>query len=544
MKLNKFAYLALASLAFAACEMEDIVPEGGTLLETQVQETNLAAPSRAEATFSGMFTRLGQPSTVLSGRPDDFGFIMMTFSNDLEAADIMIANSGYNWFSTCGELSSRNANYANPYIRYAAAYNAIAAANDIIKSYPADTEDPDAINKMAQARVIRAFSYLNLAPYFQFSYAAGAQDKPCVPIVTETTEDFTNNPRATVAEVYAFILDDLTSAIEKLEGYTRPDKAKVDQQVAYGLRARAYLNMEKWAEAAADAEKAAAGYTPATIEQVSHPFLKDISETNWIWGYDMTESTAAIFPYATSSSWIRSFSANGYAAACQVYSFCNNLLYAKIPATDVRKGWWVDENLESPLLEGLTWTDPATGKSATGNEISTFETADKLPFLPLTSVKFGCNTVGTTLNDEDWPWMRVEEMILIQAEAYAKAGNEAKGREILDNFVKTYRDPEYSSAATGRSFADEVWFQRRVELWGEGFANNDTRRLNKPLVRFHDSKSNVPEAFRFNMTPDDGWWLLRFTDSELNTNFGIVDNTGGTIPVQDQNAELRDGVTD
>lgn len=258
----------------------------------------------------------------------------------------------------------------------------------------------------------------------------------------------------------------------------------------------------------------------------------------------MTETTAATYPYATSSSWVRSFSANGYAAACQVYSVCNNLLYDKIADTDVRKGWWVDANLESPLLEGLTWTDPATGNSATGNEISTFETADKLAYLPLTNVKFGCNTVGTVTNDEDWPFMRVEEMILIQAEAVAKAGDEAKGRQILEDFVKTYRHPEYNSLASGRSFSDEVWFQRRVELWGEGFANNDTRRLNKPLVRFHDSKSNVPEAFRFNMTADDGWWLMRFTTTETNTNLAVVDNTGGAQPVQDQNADLRDGVTD
>lgn len=541
MKLNKYTFLALASLAFAACDMEDVKPEGGTLLATQVQETNILAPSRAEATFSGMFTKLGEPLSVYgnAGRPDDFGFIMMAFSNDLEAADIVTPNSGYNWFSTCGELSSRNADYANPTIRYAAPYNQIAAANDVIKSFPADTEDPDALNKMAQARAIRAFSYLNLAPYFQYSYAAGAKDQPCVPIVSETTEDFTNNPRATVAEVYQFIVDDLTWAIEKLEGYVRPDKSKIDQQVAYGLRARAYLNMEMWAEAAADAEKAAAGYTPATIEEVSTPFLYSLDEHNWIWGYDMTETTAATFTYATSSAWIRSLSGDSYSAAVQVYSSINNLLYNKIPATDVRKGWWVDENLESPLLENITWA------GVSGQAISTLEITDvKMTFLPYTNVKFGMYTVGGTTNEEDWPFMRVEEMILIQAEATAKAGDEAKGREILDNFVKTYRDPAYSSAATGRTFSDEVWFQRRVELWGEGFANNDTRRLNKPLVRFHDNKSNFPEAFRFNMPADDGWWLLRFTNSELNTNLAIVDNTGGAMPVQDQHADLRDGVTD
>ena len=541
MKLNKYTFLALASLAFAACDMEDVKPEGGTLLATQVQETNILAPSRAEATFSGMFTKLGEPLSVYgnAGRPDDFGFIMMAFSNDLEAADIVTPNSGYNWFSTCGELSSRNADYANPYIRYAVPYNQIAAANDVIKSFPADTEDPDALNKMAQARAIRAFSYLNLAPYFQYSYAAGAKDLPCVPIVTENTEDFTNNPRATVAEVYQLIVDDLTYAIEKLEGYVRPDKSKIDQQVAYGLRARAYLNMEMWAEAAADAEKAAAGYTPATLEEVSTPFLYSIDEHNWIWGYDMTETTAATFTYATSSAWIRSLSGDSYSAAVQVYSSINNLLYNKIPSTDVRKGWWVDENLESPLLENITWA------GVSGQAISTLEINNvKMSFLPYTNVKFGMYTVGGTTNEEDWPFMRVEEMILIQAEATAKAGDEAAGRAILDNFVKTYRDPAYSSAASGRSFSDEVWFQRRVELWGEGFANNDTRRLNKPLVRFHDSSSNFPEAFRFNMPADDGWWLLRFTNSELNTNLAIVDNTGGAMPVQDQHANLRDGVTD
>ena len=520
MKHNKFAFMALASLAFAACDMEEVVPQGGTLLATQVQETNLAAPSRAEATFSGMFTKLGQPLSVFgSNRPDDYGFIMMAYSNDLEAADIVTANSGYNWFSVCGELTSRNADYANPYVRYAAVYNQVAAANDIIKSFPADTEDPDAINKIAQARAIRAFSYLNIAPYFQFSYAAGGADLPCVPIVTETTEDFTNNPRATVSDVYAFIIEDLTYAIEKLEGYTRPDKGKVDQKVAYGLRARAYLNMQMWAEAAADAAKAAEGYTPASMEEVSHPTFKDINEANWIWGYDMSETTAAIFPYATATSWIRPFTNYGYAAGTQVYACCNNLLYNKIPASDVRKGWWVDENLESPLLEGLTWTDTETGESASGNAISTFVTADKMAFLPYTAVKFGCNTVGTVLNDEDWPFMRVEEMILIQAEATAKAGDEAAGRAILDNFVKTYRDPEYSSIATGRSFSDEVWFQRRVELWGEGFSLFDVLRLKKPIIR---KGANFSGNVTFEDLPAESpVFIYSIPESEREANKGI-----------------------
>ena len=542
MKTYTYILCGAALLVAGACSWnEDLTPQGGYALTSQVQETNQAVPSRVNATFNGMYTKLGAPESVFgSGRPDDWGFLMIGFSSDIEAADVVLANSGYNWFSVCGLLSSRNADYANPYVRYAAPYNEIAAANEVINSYPSDTQDKEALYRIAQARAIRAFSYLNLAPYFQFGYAAGGSSKPCVPIVTETTENFTDNPRATVAQVYELIISDLTYAIENLVGYVRPDKSRIDQKVAYGLRARAYLNMQEWALAASDAAKAAEGYSPATIQEVSVPFLYDINEHNWIWGYDMQTDVALENPYATSSAWLRSFSGDGYAPACQVYSCCNQLLYDKIPASDVRKGWWVNDSLKSPILESVNWN------GASGNEVATLEIDNvKLPFLPYTNVKFGMFSVGGTNNDEDWPFMRVEEMILIQAEGLVKSGQTDAGRQMLEAFVQTYRDPSYSADAGGRTLEDEIWFQRRVELWGEGFSNSDTRRLNKPLVRFHGgADSNVPAAFRFNMTADDPWWLMRFTSSELNTNLGIVDNTGGTSPVQDQQPGLRDGVTD
>lgn len=546
MKNNKYtSVLAIASMvALGACsDIDDIVPEGGTMLETQLKATTSIIPGRADATFSGMYTKLGDPLSFgrfASDRPDDFGFVMMAFSNDLEAADIVGQNNNYNWFSTCSELTTRNADYANPYIRYRGVYDEVARANDVIKAYGEITAETSAEikYKVAQAYAIRAFCYLNIAPYFQFNYKTSS-DKPCVPLVTETTTDFTNNPRAAVKEIYDQIVSDLDFAIANLDGYTRPDKSKIDKQVAYGLRARANLDMGKYAEAASDAAAAAQGYTPASMAEVSTPSFYNITDHNWLWGYDMTMDVAKAFPYATSSSWIRSFSANGYSAGTGSYFCINNLLYDKIPDSDVRKGWWVDADLNSPLLDGLTWG------SLKGQQIATEEIADeKMIFLPYTNVKFGMYTIGGTTNEEDWPFMRVEEMLLIQAEGLIKSGQTAAGVQVLNDFVRTYRDPQYNAEATGRKIEDEVWFQRRVELWGEGFSNSDTRRLGKPLVRFHGSDSNWPEAFRFNMTADDGWWLLRFCTDELNTNLAIVDNEGGASPVSGQNASLRDGVTD
>ena len=165
--------------------------------------------------------------------------------------------------------------------------------------------------------------------------------------------------------------------------------------------------MGKWLEAAQDAEKAAEGFTPATMDQLKVPSFYQLTEGNWIWGYDMTLEVAKIFPYATPSSWVRSFSGLGYAPATQVYACINNLLYDKIPATDVRKNWWVNEDLYSPILDEIVW--PYEGTDYTGLGLANLEISDvKMAFLPYTNVKFGMNTIGSENNDEDWPLMRVE----------------------------------------------------------------------------------------------------------------------------------------
>ena len=120
MKRIKLLSIILVGLALASCsDITDVVPQSGTMLSTQVQETYAIAPERAAAPFAGMFTDIGR-SAKLYSTPDDWEFLMIMFCNDLEGSDAVIADSGYNWFSVCGELSSRNANYRNPRIRYAA----------------------------------------------------------------------------------------------------------------------------------------------------------------------------------------------------------------------------------------------------------------------------------------------------------------------------------------------------------------------------------------------------------------------------------------
>ena len=544
MKIYKISTMVLGGLMLASCsDIDEQIYSGGAFSKEQSQDIVNAIPTRVEATFNGMFTFMGNPAQnygtrFSSARADDFGFIMMALSQDFEGADMIGADNGYNWFSAACEYSSRTPSYANPYIRYVTPYTLIGMVKDILATIPEDTEDASLINMKAQAKALRAYSYLSLAPYFQGSYET-SKDKPCVPVLSDSV-DVTNNPRATVEQVYNVIVDDLTWAIDHLDE-TRSSKAYVNANVAYGLRARAYLAMGKGAEAAADAEKAMQGYEPASIAEVSVPTFCDMEEHNWIWAIDITDDQANYFGYGTAPSWLSAFCGDGYGAACGTTAMINKLLWDKIPATDVRKGWWIDENLHSPNWADLTWG------TAKGDEIANLVLDDgsKVALPPYTNIKFGMKSgVGSTLNNNDWPLMRVEEMILIQAEGYAISGNEAKAKEILTNFVKTYRDPSYT-IPSGRTLRDEIWFQRRVELWGEGFAVSDARRLNKPIVRFHGpNTTNYADAYQFNIAADDGWLNMRFPQSEKDNNSAIVDNTEGSLPVAGQNPELRDGVTD
>jgi len=497
---------------------------------------------------NSMFTSIGTQFCVFgatTSRDDDAGYPTVCLSQDLNGPDMVSDISAYNWFSTSSQYSDRSYTYANPYMRWAVFYNQIKLANDILLAIPDDKGNSTLKTYKAQARAARAFDYLSLVPYYQFKYK-GNEDKLSVPIVTENmTTDPSNNPRATLRAVYKLIMDDLNSAIVDLEGYTRSNKAQIDQKVAYGLRARANLYMENWSQAAADADKAMVGYTPYSKAQVSQPAFISANDQNWMWAIILTP-TEITDAYPSWPSVLGSFSGDSYSASAGCYKSINSLLFAKIPSTDVRKGWWVDDKLHSNNLANVSWG------GVTGDAISTLTLSDvKLPFIPYTNVKFSqYGGIGNNQNAGDWCMMRVEEMILIKAEATAMAGNLQDGKDILKNFVTTYRDPSYvvSTATDANSFQNDVWLQRRIELWGEGFSMSDIMRLGKNIVRFKSSSTtNFPNNFKFNIAANDGYLLLRIPQKEMDKNAGIplsANNNEGTQPKPDDGGTFKDGVTD
>ena len=545
MKMNNRYFVALlgsAMLLTTSCSDLDTNPSGSTMGDGQLNEVLAQDPSKLKSEVSGMYANMIEYGAITqwygTGQPRhyDFGYASTMMMMDASGQDEPSQVSGYNWYNKPLRFVDRTANSETTYFIWNQCYKNIKVANDVLKSVDLENLSDVAKSYVGQAYAMRAFEYFTLIQIYQFSYK-GHEDAAGVPLVTEKTAEAeaNNNPRAAVKDVYKQIMDDLNTAIDYLTD-SRSAKSEINRQVAYGLRARVNLVMQNWADAAADAQKAAEGYTPLSKDAAAAPGFNDVSASNWIWGNIVDESNNIVqsgilnFP-----SMMCSFTGNGYSPtyACRMI---NSKLWIEIPSTDVRKGWWIDENLNSPIVDPK-YVVHQEDKDEKGNVVKYLavynQTGDEVADItePYTNVKFGAykNQYGNELNACDIPLMRVEEMILIQAEATAMGGNVEEGKRILENFVRTYRDPSYTcNATTAEGVQDAVWFQRRVELWGEGFSFTDLLRLKKPLDR---TGANYEVSVRFKLPAESPIFLYLIPEDEENHNEALVGNNNPVVAV-------------
>lgn len=518
-----FASCLLSAMTFTGCQDLDTYPEGGTVTTDQKEEIAELNPERAEAGINAIFAQFSQymPNYTALGnvsRHNDFGYPSIMLFTDANGYDIISDDNGYNW--TGNDLTYDDRSYSSNecQITWNDLYNIIFAANNAIASLDPETTEPTIQKYLGQALAARAFSYFVLAQLYQFNYV-GHESSPCVPLITNETLDEANEngaARATVQEIYDQINTDLDTAIQLLEsaesaGEQRSDKRYINAAVAYGIRARVNLTMQNWQDAVNDAEQAISlsGAVPASISEVSEPTFWDSSESNWMWGIVIEETDDVVSSGIV--NWISHMGSLNYGYAN--YSGgkqINKILYQSIPDTDVRKGWWLNEEGTSPNLN---------------DEQSEWMVAYGYPIY--TQVKFGCynDVVGQSTNANDVPLMRIEEMYLIKAEAQAMAGSAAAGKSTLESFIQTYRDPAYTcSANSAADIQEEVYRQRRIELWGEGLNRFDIMRLNKDVDRRGAGYPNATSVYYITAGSDILLWRIPENEIQANKALSEEDN--------------------
>ena len=474
MKINKIFYLAFASMLTVSCADLDTEPEGSTVTADQKASVVENNPDRVSASVAGITTMFSVYQNVASTH-DDFGYPSIMLTLDHHGIDLVGMDVGYNWFSWGFDFVDRGYTARSTRVIWTTMYNQIYSSNAVISIIDPETQDSKLQFYLAQALAIRAFDYFTLAQCYQFTYQ-GNTDAPCVPLILNTNaEEAASNgiARNTVGEVYEQILSDLNAAVGLLEKtkMERPDKRYVSLDVAYGLRARVELVMQNWSAAAADAQKAidSSKSKPASREDVSKPTFKDITENDWMWGVLIAETDRVVTSGIV--NWPSHMGSLNYGyASVGAWRRINSSLYDAIPASDIRKGWFLD----------------GTGVSANlSTEQQSYVTnTAKCP--AYTQVKFAPykDEIYTGTNANDIPLMRIEEMYLIKAEAEAMGGNTSAGASTLESFVKTYRDPAYDvPGSSAAEIQEAVWMQRRIEFWGEGMSYFDLMRLRNGIDR-------------------------------------------------------------
>lgn len=427
-------------------------------------------PDGGQAVLNGMYRALYVSDWGPGWEGENSGIMAYVQAADLMGEDHIMLAAGQGWFWYDYRLqvaSDYSDDRGRPYQTWNIFYTLISNANTVIAQENVWTKTAKSQAVLGQAYAMRAFAYSYLIQFYQQSIAEGT-DQAGVPIYTKpTTLETEGAPRGKITDVYTLINTDIDKAVEYLEeaqknGWTREHESNIDYYVANGIKARIALNEGIDYNRALTAAKEAMKKTGLTVLPVAD-FLGWNKKTsaNAMWALEVIATQSEGFP---------GFFSHMDADAPGMYAsrarrIISTGLYNLIPSTDERKiQWW-----RAPM---------SSDKEQTGNSMVSY-----------CQLKFRYANVTTRIGD--YLIMRVEEMILIAAEAEARLDNYTEARRYLQ-LLGDKRDPKYADRLAGlvngktygsntldapTNVLEEVLLQRRIELWGEYPRGFDLKRL-------------------------------------------------------------------
>ena len=236
--------------------------------------------------------------------------------------------------------------------------------------------------------------------------------------------------------------------------------------------------------------------------------FNDISATSWMWGASVQKEDDVVKSGIINwTSWMSGEAAYGYAGAGPV-PMADVRFYNKISDKDFRK---------------LSWKAPKGSALESQNEYCNPSSA--VDMAEYASLKFrpGSGNVSdyNVGSATSFPLMRIEEMYFIEAEAAAHL-NASDGVSLINSFMKGYRYPSYECKVTNQDdVVEEIVFQKRVELWGEGQSFFDIKRLNLPVTRAYEGSMHHAIG-RFNTTTRPAWMNICIVQTEENNNKALL----------------------
>ncbi len=511
MKTIKIFFSALAvAFALTGCSAKwlDTEMTGAALTQDQFD----ALTGTGEGMVRGLYSNL---YAVGGDNHDYFGQKSIDIATDLLSSDMAMTANAYGWFVDCAQRQACTTGAGRNSYFWGYYYGIIMNANAVIKKYAAlETLTAEEKNYYAQALTLRSYCYYSLANWYSPDINDATPDPILggvnagkdnlgyytVPVYTETDTTETGMIKeqglSTAGEIRALVESDLLMAIAYFdeaaeEGYSvRESKLFVDKSIAEAFLAYNYLQSGKYPEAYDAAmtvidNAGSYGYSILPKAEVLTTGFVDVNNSSWMWGLDVTTENYG----GLASFWghmdIHTYS---YASAGATKGM-DDILYAEIDTTDIRKQWFDEKQKCIP-----DW-------------------------------KFYDLNRGVTADQLDRRWqndivfMRIEEMYLIAAEAACRNMQDQEAKDIL-KVLLDQRDEVAAENLASLGNADllkEIYFNWRVEMWGEGRALITFKRFGYSKVRgnnhFQDKKSDV--------SPTDYRILFMVPYGETSTNNAI-----------------------
>ncbi len=451
-----------------------------------------------------------------------WGLGAMMHIRDVMTEDLATVENEFDWFWPWANCNRLGQDRLSTQFLLQYPYKYILNTNNVIGTIDPKTATDEQKGYLGVAQANRAMMYLDIARMFEFlpnkvtsNINADGNDVTglTVPIIKPnmSNDSARVNPRATKEKMTAFILEDLKNAEQNIihlkdtRGQTLPDLS-----VVYGLEARLYL----WMGDYANAEKAARNaINNASVQPMTEKDCLDsktgFNQANkWMWAVQYTKDDETVKDgWLNWTSWKSNEIKYGYLQnPCK--QMIGKSIYDRISDTDFRKLMWKAPD-NSPLAAKNVYVD---------NQFkSILPTYASLKWRPGNG-RFDDMIIGESTA---YPLMRVEEMYFIEAEAAAHQ-DMARGKKLVEDFMRKYRDKQYSAtASTKDALVEEIVFQKRVELWGEGQTFFDVKRLNYSVKRGYPG-TNFYERCRFNTDGRPAWMNIVFVDQEQINNKALV----------------------
>ncbi|MBQ8501452.1 MAG: RagB/SusD family nutrient uptake outer membrane protein [Bacteroides sp.] len=464
MKKIKY-YIILATLAFGTTSCLDKYPEDAILADKAITTVD-----EADQAVIGIY------SSFLSGA---LYSRYLTLLPDIQA-DFVYAVNGYT--NTYGNIWRWDIQATDTQITsvYTALYGVIGRCNFLldnavkIKQTLTDDDQLDRLDQYCgEAYFARALAYSELIKLFCKAYESEAEAANELGIVIRS-KYYSDEPtkRASLAESYRFVLDDLDRAASLLaleedydpssDGYLY-NSTYFNEYTVHALRARVALYMKDY-DAAIKYSTKVIDSGQYILSSASTAYTSSQSYYQYMWTSD--NSTEII--------WKIGYTSTNYGSPTGSIFF--NYNYVSFKPDYVPAQWVLDLYAANDLRYSIFFQQYTTGYSH----------GLTWPLL----VKYWGNTdlYNTTyiLNLSMPKVFRLSEQYLIRAEAYAmkeQPDYNKAGKDITTLRVARYQSYGGGTTLTKSNALDVIEEERVKELYMEGFRLNDLKRWHKGFTR-------------------------------------------------------------